>query len=202
MKENRSTESIWEVAPTDFCVKDESVNNSLETTDDVYISSPVLAPLIKDKPDAQSKLVYDDVDKSEMLFEDFLEVCTEVSVPRGWSCLVTSKGYSTTVVYLYMSIMEDGLPFVEKQVFLKSDMILRCAVVNKEIDPVVYNLMKKDRHIKVRSFSDIEELVDEFNRQIVCQGKIIVKTIYLNVTVTLVALTIIYFYSKERKNGF
>lgn len=110
------------------------------------------------------------IDKNEILFEDFLEVYTEVSIPRGWSCLVTSKGHGTTVVYLCMSLTTDGLPFVEKQVFIKSDMILHYAIANREIDPLMHNLVTERKFTKVRNLVDIEILIDEFNQRVVCQG--------------------------------
>lgn len=176
MKESRiPVEGQWEhdVTSTDSYLKVDSIN-SLKTIDDWYIDNSVLTTLNNDDPDAESKPAYADVNKNEILFEDFLEVCTEISVPRGWSCLVTSKGYGTTVVYLYMSITTDGLPFVEKQVFLRRDMMLHCVVINREIDSLMHNLVTEDKHIKVRRLLDMEKLIDEFDRRVVCQGKIII----------------------------
>ncbi|XP_020279313.1 uncharacterized protein LOC109852511 [Pseudomyrmex gracilis] len=109
-------------------------------------------------------------DDSNMLFEDFLDVCTEVSIPHGWSCLVTSRGHSTTVVYLCMNITDNGLPFVEKQVFLRSDMIAHFVAVNKEIDPLEHSLVKERKHNKVKSLSDVEMLINKFDQRVICQG--------------------------------
>lgn len=169
LKEDRTSLEIWEHNVTSPDSK-KSVNSNLKMTNDLYINNKVLAALNYDHLNTQNKIVH--INKNEILFEDFLEVYTEVSIPRGWSCLVTSKGHNTTVVYLCMGITKDGLPFVEKQVFIKSDMILHCAVANREIDPFVHNLLKEDRHIKVKSLLDIEQLIDEFDQRVVCQGKI------------------------------
>ncbi|XP_076762074.1 uncharacterized protein LOC143430010 [Xylocopa sonorina] len=113
---------------------------------------------------------YNEIDQNEMLFEDLLEVYTEVALPRGWSCLVTSKGHTTTIVYLYMGITKAGMPFTEKQVFVKSDMVLHCAAVNTEINPLIHNLIREGKHLKVQSLVDIEELIDEFDQRTVCLG--------------------------------
>lgn len=176
LKEDRMSLEIWKhnVTSTD---SEKSVNSNLKITVDSYINNQVLVALNYDNLSTQNKVVYD-ISKNEILFEDFLEVYTEVSIPRGWSCLVMSKGHNTTVVYLCMGITKNGLPFVEKQVFIRSDMLLHCAVANREIDPFVYNLVK-DKHIKIKSLLDIEELVDEFDKRVVCQGKIIINIIYL-----------------------
>ncbi|XP_011141551.1 uncharacterized protein LOC105184434 isoform X2 [Harpegnathos saltator] len=166
-KSEKTPLKIWK--PNGVSMDSEkSVNHDIEMTD-LYINNQVLATLNYDNLCIQNKIEYN-VNKNEILFEDFLDVYTEVSVPRGWSCLVTSKGHSTTVVYLCMGITKNGLPFVEKQVFIRSDMILHCAAVNREIDPIVHNLLKEDKHIKIKSLLDIEELVDEFDRRIICQG--------------------------------
>jgi len=120
----------------------------------------------------QNKAVYNEIDENKLLFEDFLEMCTEVSIPRGWSCLVTSKGHDTTIVYLCMNITKDGMPFVEKQIFIKSDMMLRHVAVNREIDPLIHNLVKDKEHSKLKNLLDIETFIDEFDQRIICQGKI------------------------------
>ncbi|XP_011258398.1 uncharacterized protein LOC105252625 isoform X2 [Camponotus floridanus] len=133
---------------------------------DLYINNKELATLNYNCLDMQNK-VFDAVSENEILFEDFLEVCTEVSIPHGWSCLVTSKGHGTTVVYLYMGITKDGLPFVEKQGFIRSDMVLHCAVANREIDPLMHNLVKER---KMRNLLDIEIFIDEFDQRVICQG--------------------------------
>lgn len=158
-----------------FTDSEKSVNGDLKEAD-FYTKDQDSLALNDDDLNTQSQAVYN-INSNDILFEDFLEVYTEVSVPRGWSCLVTSKGHNTTVVYLCMRITKDGFPFMEKQVFIRSDMVLHCAVANKEIDPFVHNLVKKNKHIKIRSLLDIEELVDEFDQRVVCQGKIIINVI-------------------------
>ncbi|KAI4503632.1 hypothetical protein M0802_001035 [Mischocyttarus mexicanus] len=87
--------------------------------------------------------VFDEIREQEILFEDLLEKCFEVVLPRGWSCNVISKEHATTIVYLNMAITKDSMPYLEKQVFVKADMILRCSVLNREIDPIIYNLIKE-----------------------------------------------------------
>lgn len=109
-------------------------------------------------------------EEGEMLFEDLLEVCTEVLLPSGWSCVVTSKGHSTTIVYLYMGMTKAGMPFTERQVFINSDMQLHCAVINREINPLIYNLIREGKHLKVQSLVDVEEIIDEFDQRTLCQG--------------------------------
>lgn len=113
---------------------------------------------------------YNEDDANEMLFEDLLEVCTEISLPRGWSCLIASEGLSTTIVYLYMGLTTIGTPYMEKQVFIKGDMILHCTAVNREINPVIHNLIKQGKHLKVQSLVDIEELISEFDQRVICSG--------------------------------
>ncbi|CAL1686656.1 unnamed protein product [Lasius platythorax] len=150
--------------------KEKPIENNLRMHNDLYIDNRELATLNYDCLDMQNKEAFDEVGDDEILFEDFLEVYTEVSIPRGWSCLVTSKGHATTVVYLCMGITNDGLPFVEKQVFIRSDMMLRCAAANKEIDPLMHNLVKERKHSKVRNLLDIEIFIDEFDQRVICQG--------------------------------
>nr|XP_033333102.1 uncharacterized protein LOC117224353 [Megalopta genalis] len=111
-----------------------------------------------------------DIEENEMLFEDLLEICTEVLLPRGWSCLVTSTGHATTIVYMYMAITKNGMPFTEKQVFIKSDMTLHCVAVNREINPLANNLIKEGKHLRVQNLLDIEELIEEFDQRMICQG--------------------------------
>lgn len=151
--------------------KEIPVEDNLRMPNDLYIDNRELSTLDYDCLDMQDKEAFDEVSENEILFEDFLEVCTEVSIPRGWSCLVTSKGHGTTVVYLCMGITKDGLPFVEKQVFIRSDMVLHCAAANREIDPLMHNLVKERKHSKVRNLLDIEIFIDEFDQRIICQGK-------------------------------
>ncbi|XP_031834148.1 uncharacterized protein LOC116427670 isoform X2 [Nomia melanderi] len=113
---------------------------------------------------------YNDNEENEMLFEDLLEICTEVLLPRGWSCLVTSTGHATTIVYMYMGMTKSGMPFTEKQVFIKSDMTLRCVAVNREINPLTHNLIREGKHLRVQNLLDIEELIDDFDQRMICQG--------------------------------
>lgn len=120
----------------------------------------------------RNKEPYDKINENELLFEDFLEMCTEISIPRGWFCLVTSKGHDTTVVYLCMSITKDGLPFVEKQIFIRSDMMLHYVAANREIDPLMYNLVKDKKHSKLKNLLDLEIFIDQFDQRVICQGKI------------------------------
>ncbi|XP_029172167.1 LOW QUALITY PROTEIN: uncharacterized protein LOC114941353 [Nylanderia fulva] len=148
----------------------DSAHSSKEKPNDLYINNSELVTLNYDCLDIQDKEAFDEVDENELLFEDFLEVYTEVSIPRGWSSLVTSKGHAITVVYLCMGITIDGLPFVEKQVFIRSDMMLRCAAANKEIDPFIHNLVRERKHSKVRRLWDIEIFIDEFDQRDICQG--------------------------------
>lgn len=148
--------------------KKKSMKNKLRICNDLCINNRELVTLNYSCLDMQNK-IFDAVSENEILFEDFLEVCTEVSIPHGWSCLVTSKGHGTTVVYLYMGITKDGLPFVEKQGFIRSDMVLHCAVANREIDPLMHNLVKER---KMRNLLDIEIFIDEFDQRVICQGKI------------------------------
>lgn len=171
-EEDGTSVELWEhnVPSTDSYAKEKSVNNNFKTTNDLYINNQVLITLNYNDLDNHNKQVCTEVVENEILFEDFLEICTEVCIPRGWSCLVTSKGHGTTVVYLCMGITKNGIPFVEKQIFIKSDMILHCAVANKEIDPLLHNLVKEGKRIKLRNLLDIEELIDEFDQRIICQG--------------------------------
>lgn len=152
--------------------KEKPIEDNLRMPNDLYIDNRELITLDYDCLDMQDKEAFDEVNENEILFEDFLEVCTEVSIPRGWSCLVTSKGHGTTVVYLCMGITKDGLPFVEKQVFIRSDMVLHCAAANREIDPLMHNLVKERKHSKVKNLLDIEIFIDEFDQRVICQGKI------------------------------
>ncbi|KAL6446838.1 hypothetical protein ACFW04_001340 [Cataglyphis niger] len=150
--------------------KETPIEDNLRMPNDLYIDNRELATLDYDCLNIQDKETFDTVSENEILFEDFLEVCTEVSLPRGWSCLVTSKGHGTTVVYLCMGITKDGLPFVEKQVFIRSDMVLHCAAANREIDLLMHNLVKEKKHSKMRNLLDIEIFIDEFDQRIICQG--------------------------------
>lgn len=150
--------------------KEKSPDNfKTENVYKMYIENQIVHNLNYNQLDEHYSMC-NEIDENEMLFEDLLEICTEILLPRGWSCLVTSKGHTTTIVYLYMGMTKSGMPFTEKQVFIKSDMMLHCVVINKEIDPLIHNLIREGKHLKVQNLSDIEELIDEFDRRTVCQG--------------------------------
>ncbi|XP_012281483.1 uncharacterized protein LOC105700321 isoform X2 [Orussus abietinus] len=110
------------------------------------------------------------LDDEIMLFEDFLEVYTEVVLPQGWSCMVASKKHATTVMYIFLGMLGNGMPCIEKQVFVKSDMLMRCGAGNIEIDPVIYDLTSDNMGTKVRSLSDLEEFIEEFHQRTLCSG--------------------------------
>lgn len=162
---------LWDskLRKNDTLSKENSVGD-FEKTENIYIKTEVVDNSNDDDELNACSPLYNDMEENEMLFEDLLEVCTEVLLPRGWSCLVTSKGRTTTIVYLYMGMTKGGMPYTEKQVFIKSDMMLHCAAVNGEINPFDHNLIKEGKHIKVQSLLDIEELIDEFDQRTICQG--------------------------------
>lgn len=154
----------------DTSSKEKSPDNfKTENVYKMYIENQIVHNLNYNQLDEHYSMC-NEIDENEMLFEDLLEICTEILLPRGWSCLVTSKGHTTTIVYLYMGMTKSGMPFTEKQVFIKSDMMLHCVVINKEINPLIHNLIREGKHLKVQNLSDIEELIDEFDRRTVCQG--------------------------------
>ncbi|XP_043266691.1 uncharacterized protein [Venturia canescens] len=117
----------------------------------------------------KSEIQYEDSENA-MLFEDLLDIYTEVQLPPGWSSMVTSKGHGTTVVYAFMGMTRTGMPYMEKQVFLKSDMKLRCGAANAELNPQIHNLIREGRSRIVFTLSDVEEFVEEFDQRIVCEG--------------------------------
>jgi len=152
-----------DIAPIDSYLKKNLINNNLKIINDLIINNRTLTTLNYNCLDMQNKAVYNEINENELLFEDFLEMCTEISIPRGWSCLVTSKEHDTTVVYLCMNITKDGLPFVEKQIFIKSDMMLHYVAVNREIDPLIHNLVKNKKHSKLKNLLDIETFKQAIN---------------------------------------
>lgn len=105
-----------------------------------------------------------------MLFEDFLEVCTEANLPKGWIANVIPKGHETTIVYSYFSATNSSIPFVEKQVFLKSDMLLHFGTSNVEINPYEHNLIRDGKDTRVQTLADIEDAIEEFDQRKVCEG--------------------------------
>lgn len=149
--------------------EEKPMDSSFNETENLYATNQIVNNLNYNQLNTCYSM-YNDIEESEMLFEDLLEVCTEVLLPRGWSCLVTSKGHTTTIVYLYMGMTKSGMPFTEKQVFIKSDMILHCAAANREINPLIHNLIREGKHLKVQNLLDIEELIDEFDQRTVCHG--------------------------------
>lgn len=170
-------EETWEhniaLSSIDSYLKRNSINNNFKKTNDFCIDNRVLTTLNYNHLDMQNKAAYDEINENELLFEDFLEMCTEVSIPHGWFCLVTSKERDTTVIYLCMNTMKNGLPFIEKQIFIRSDMVLHYVVANREIDPFMHNLVKDKKRSKLKNLLDIEIFIDEFDQRIICQGKII-----------------------------
>ncbi|XP_043251161.1 uncharacterized protein LOC122396642 [Colletes gigas] len=162
---------LWgeEKTKENTCYNEEPMGGSFKKTEDLYAENQIENNLNYDQLNTCYSM-YNDIEDSEMLFEDLLEVCTELLLPPGWSCLVTSKGHSTTIVYLYMAMTKNGMPFAEKQVFIKSDMILHCAAVNREINPLIHNLIREGKHLKVQNLLDVEELIDEFDQRTICQG--------------------------------
>ncbi|XP_033219761.1 uncharacterized protein LOC117174621 [Belonocnema kinseyi] len=110
------------------------------------------------------------LNRETMLFEDLLEIYTEVSLPKGWSSSVIPRGHGTTVVFSLTKINKSGIPVVEKQVFLKANMILRCSVRSRSLDPMMHNLIREQRNLKVQTLMDVEELIDEFNKRQICDG--------------------------------
>ncbi|XP_011865447.1 PREDICTED: uncharacterized protein LOC105560705 isoform X2 [Vollenhovia emeryi] len=103
-KKNDTIAVTWKhnTPSTDSSLKENTINNRLKINDS-YIDDQVTT-LNYNHLDMQNKEPYDGINEDELLFEDFLEICTEIVIPSNWSCLVTSKGYGTTVVYLCMSI--------------------------------------------------------------------------------------------------
>ncbi|XP_015598835.1 uncharacterized protein LOC107269474 [Cephus cinctus] len=141
----------------------------LSTKED-NVNDQILHNLDKDPLESHDGTEHSNGQIDIMLFEDLLEVYTEVALPRGWSFTVTSKGHGTTVVYLYMNVATNGVPFVEKQVYIKSDMVMRCGAVSKEVNPFIHNLVREGKELQVQTLSDIEELIEELDQRVVCEG--------------------------------
>ncbi|XP_054009148.1 uncharacterized protein LOC128892637 [Hylaeus anthracinus] len=149
--------------------KEKAVFNSFLEIEHLYAKRQIVKDVSYDQLN-KCYSMYKDIEDIEILFEDLLEVCTELLLPPGWSCLVTSKGDVTTIVYLFMAMTKNGMPFTEKQVFIKSDMVLHCVAVNREINPLIHNLIREGKHLKVQNLLDVEELIDEFDQRTICQG--------------------------------
>lgn len=82
---------------------------------------------------------------------------------------MTSKGIGMTVIYLNTVISTNGLPIVERQVFVKNDMTLECSAANVQIDPLIHNLVNA-QNLKVTSLKDIEEFIWELSKRTICEG--------------------------------
>ncbi|XP_076294255.1 uncharacterized protein LOC143215743 [Lasioglossum baleicum] len=146
-------------------IKDEPMDNGYKENESLSTEKQMSSNC-----NQSASTAYNNYEENEMLFEDLLEICTEVVLPRSWSCLVMSTGHTTTVVYVYMAMTKSGMPFMEKQVFIKSDMIIHCVAVNREINPLIHNLIKEGKNLRVQNLLDIEELIDEFDQRMICQG--------------------------------
>lgn len=170
-EEDETSTDIWEheeVKNKTYIMK-KCIDNTLQKNRNLYINNQTLN-IVNDRLDKYDDCVYGEIREHEILFEDLLEMCFEIALPRGWSCNVTSEGHATTIVYLSMGMTKAGMPFLEKQVFVKTDMILRCSALNQEIDPIMYNLIREGKDNKVQCLLDIEELIDEFDIRIICEG--------------------------------
>ncbi|XP_015429513.1 PREDICTED: uncharacterized protein LOC107186205 [Dufourea novaeangliae] len=155
---------VWEHKAA---IKDEPTDNKVKQKE----NSPIENQIVSNYNELDTRCTKcSDSEENEMLFEDLLEVYTEVLLPRGWSCLVTSTGLAMTVVYMYMGMTKSGMPYTEKQVFIKSDMTMRCVAVSREINPLTHNLIREGKHLRIQNLLDIEELIDEFDQRTICQG--------------------------------
>ncbi|XP_046734065.1 uncharacterized protein LOC124404175 [Diprion similis] len=150
----------------DDCVKDDNKTERRREIEACFVTETLKFPVDKECSDKMSNSVLNET----MLFEDFLEIYTEVTLPRGWSFLVTSKGHATTVVYLYMNFSMNHTPVVNKTVHIRSDMIMHCSVSSRKINPFLHNLVRNGKSNKVYTLSDIEELVDELDQRHICEG--------------------------------
>ncbi|XP_057329182.1 uncharacterized protein LOC130670023 [Microplitis mediator] len=111
-----------------------------------------------------------DENEDPLLFEDLLDSYTEVPLPRGWSTMVISAGRATTVIYARMNMTQTGVPYVQKQVFLKSDMTLQCSAAGNALDPREHNLFPDGRSLIVHALRDVEEFIEEFDQRVICDG--------------------------------
>ncbi|XP_035740495.1 uncharacterized protein LOC118449716 [Vespa mandarinia] len=170
-EEDETSADMWEHAEvkSKTYIMEKCIDNTLQKNRNLYMKNQTLN-IVNDRLNRYNDCVYDEIREHEILFEDLLEMCFEIALPRGWSCNVTSEGHATTIVYLSMGMTKTGMPFLEKQVFVKTDMILRCSALNQEIDPIMYNLIREGKDNKVQCLLDIEELIDEFDIRIICEG--------------------------------
>ncbi|XP_046608485.1 uncharacterized protein LOC124299351 isoform X1 [Neodiprion virginianus] len=150
----------------DECIKDDSEMEKRQEIEACLVTETLTFPVDKECGEKMSNSVLNDT----MLFEDLLEIYTEVTLPRGWSFLVTSKGHATTVVYLCMNFSTNHIPIVNKAVYIRSDMIMHCSVSSRKINPFLHNLVRNGKTNKVYTLSDIEELVDELDQRNICEG--------------------------------
>ncbi|KAF7991408.1 hypothetical protein HCN44_002970 [Aphidius gifuensis] len=109
-------------------------------------------------------------DEEVMLFEDLLDNYTEVMLPKGWSSLVESRGNDTSIIYAFMKTSMNGIPWIQKQVFIQSDMLMRCSAAGKELNPKIHNLIKEKKRVKVHNVDDVTDLLREFDSRTICQG--------------------------------
>ncbi|XP_034944632.1 uncharacterized protein [Chelonus insularis] len=161
MSDAESIEALsWESMDTDDKLStSESYERISRHEDDVDLPA--------DEPDEPME----EVDEGPaMLFEDLLDIYTEVSLPRGWSSMVIPAGRATTVIYARMNMTQTGVPYVLKQVFLKSDMNLQCSAAGNSLHPREHKLIPKGKSLVVKSLRDVEEFIEEFDQKVVCDG--------------------------------
>ena len=112
-----------------------------------------------------------DTKNFSMLFEDFLDIYTEVILPKHWFAFMISKNHRITVTYACMNVSTSGVPHIEKEVFLNSEMLIRCCIMNKEINPHACNLIEEGKSLNVKHLSDLENLILKFDKANLCTGK-------------------------------
>ena len=110
-----------------------------------------------------------DCQNSSMLFEDFLEIHNKVLLPNNWFASMVTKGNAITIVYSSMKILNSGMPCVEKKVFLSNEMILRCSIFNKELNPRIFLKNKKSNN--VNTLLDIKDFIEKFDQTSIYTGE-------------------------------
>lgn len=166
---DKSTET-WSVEEIKEEIIDENNHPEANESSETYHESgrSLLKKCLLNSPNCNEEMKeYNDI---PMLFEDLLEIYTEATLPQGWSTFVISKGHTMTIVYSCMNISISGVPYTEKQVFINATMHLRCGIMKKEIDPVLYNLVEKNRGVIVQSLSDVEDFIEIFDKSTICTG--------------------------------
>ncbi|XP_044010553.1 FK506-binding protein 5-like [Aphidius gifuensis] len=133
-------------------------------------ASKILEPKISEAQIAAAKINYEEEEDDGMLFEDLLETYTDVTLPSGWCVLVESRGDVTTVIYAYIETTSGGIPWIRKQVFIQNDMLMRTSAGGREIDPIVYKLIKGTNSVQVTDVDDVTDIIREFDERTVCQG--------------------------------